>query len=357
MRLYQRYLLKTFWAALALVLPLLSGVYALVEFFDKLDNVTKAKVPLTYLLKYLSLRLPEILFDLWPLGLGLSALLSFAYLSRGGELLALRTLGFSPRRLVIPYLLAAALLSLFFLVAEELILPEAAYQARFFWETKVSKKEPKGLVLKGKLYFRGVDSFLVGEVVNPDVTFLKDVVYAEIDRDGLPRTIIWAKEARYLEGKWLFYQGILKEPARGKGPTWFRELELRLDFVPETVLVVKRTPRLQHLGDLWRQRAFLRRAELPATYAESELAYRFCYPLLGVFLVLLSLPAILLGRGREPLGKGLSLGVLAILVGMGVFMGGKSLGDAGYLSPLLAQPLGLLLDGLLGLLFLRQVKT
>ncbi len=357
MKLYRRYLLKPFLVLLALVFPLLAGIYALIEFFDKLDNLTKAHLPLSYLFKYLLLRLPEICFDLWPIGLGLSALLAFAYLSRGGELLAFRTLGFSPRRLIWPYFWTALLLSVVFIGVEELIMPEAAYQARFFWETKVRKKEPKGLVLKGRLFFRGVNSFFIGQVINPEVTYLKNVIYARVNEEGLPETIIWAKRARFERGNWLFEDGILKEPSRGEKPFWFHKLKRKLEFAPQTVLVVKRTPRLQHLKELWAQRDFLLKAELPAIFTESELAYRLCYPLLGALLVPLSLPAILLERGRHALGKGLSLGTFAIIGGVGIFMAAKSLGDTGLISPFLSQALGIVTIGALGLFFLQRIKT
>ncbi len=357
MKLYQRYLLQPFVLALFLIWPLLAGIYALVEFFDKLDNVTKAKVPVTYLLQYLFWRLPEISFDLWPAVMGLSALMGFAYLARGGELLAFRTLGFSPSKLVLPFLGMAFLWCTLFLVVEETIMPEAAYKARFFWQTKVCKKEPKGLVLKGKLYFRGPDSFLIGKVVDPTASYLREVTYARVTQEGWPRLVIWAQQARYEKGGWLFEKGILLRLPGSQEPRWFEQIKIKLAFSPETVLVVKRTPRLQHLKELWAQRNFLLKAELPVTFTESEIAYRVCYPLLGACLVVLVLPALLLERGRKTLGRGISLGILALAGGVGLFMGAKALGDAGYCSPLLAQPAGLGAVLLSGVVFLKSVKT
>ncbi|NPA48536.1 MAG: YjgP/YjgQ family permease [Thermodesulfobacteria bacterium] len=356
MKLYARYLLKSFLLTALLVLPLLAGIYALVEFFDKLDNITKAKLPLSYLLYYILMRLPEIFLDLWPIGLSLAALLSFAFLARGGELLAFRTLGFSPARLIWPYLWASLFLSLIFVGALEKVLPRAAYEARFFWETKVRHKEPKGLVLRGKLYFRGVNSFFVGQVISNDVRRLKDVVYVRLDSKGLPLQIIWAKEAFFSGREWIFREGVMKERGDRK-PRWFSTKTLALEFSPETVLVVKRTPRLQSLKDLWEQRNFLLKAGLPALQAESEIAYRLFYPFLAVALILWSLPSLLLQKGKQALGKGLTLGVLGIAGGLGIFLLAKNLGDAGYVSPLLIQPGALLAMFATGLFYLFKVRT
>jgi len=343
MKLYLKYLTKPYLSVLALTSFVLVGIYVLVEFFDKLDNVAKSKVSFSIFLKYLLFRLPQICFDLWPITISLSGLLALAFLARGGELLALRTLGFSCWRLSFPYLFVAFVLTLGFVFLEAPLLPRSTFKAFYTWEVKVRKKEPRGLVVRGRLFFRGVNSFFVGHVLTPDASFLRDVIYAKVDDEGLPVLIIWAKRARFQNGRWIFYEGLYKDAKEGMKPTWFKKLAFDLEFSPETVLVVKRLPRTQLLKELWAQRNFLREAKLPTILPESEIAYRLFYPFAGPFLLFLALPVFLGEKGQQTLGKGLSLGLLAIAVGLGVIMGAKAIGDKGLISPLLALPLGLFL--------------
>ncbi len=342
MKLYVRYLLRPYFFMFILLALVLVGLYALVEFFDKLDNVTKAGVSYRVLLEYLLYRFPQMLFDLWPIVVSLAGLLSLAFLSRGGELLAFRTLGFSNLRLAFPYFVLAFLLSLGFVSLAAEVIPETTYRALYVWEVKVYKKEPRGLVVKGRLFFRGVDSFFTGHVLRPDASLLRDVTYARVDHEGLPTFIIWAKKAYYERGRWVFEKGLYKRKARGMKPVWFERRSFSLEFSPETVLVVKRIPRAQFLKELWDQREFLKEAGLPTTAPESEMAYRLFYPLAGPILLFLALPMLLGQRGRQALGRGLSLGVLAIALGLAGVMGAKSLGDLGYFSPLITLPVGLL---------------
>ncbi|NPB08760.1 MAG: YjgP/YjgQ family permease [Thermodesulfobacteria bacterium] len=353
MKLYVRYLLRPYLFMFLLLAFVLVGLYALVEFFDKLDNVTKAGVSSRILLEYLFYRLPQMLFDLWPIVVSLAGLLALAFLSRGGELLAFRTLGFSMGRLSWPYFLSALLFSLVFVFLSANLLPRATYRALYVWEVKVYKKEPRGLVVKGRLFFRGVNSFFTGHVLRPDATVLRDVTYARVDREGMPVFIIWAKKAYYRHGRWVFEKGLYKRAAQGMKPVWFQKKEFSLEFSPETVLVVKRIPRAQFLAELWSQREFLKEAGLPTTIPESEIAYRLFYPLAGPMLLLLSLPLLLGQRGRQALGRGLSLGLVAIVFGLAEVMGAKSLGDMGYLSPLVSMPLGLVLLLIEALLLFR----
>ncbi len=353
MKLYVRYLLRPYLFLFLVLTLVLVGIYALVEFFDKLDNVTKAGVSSGVLVEYLFFRLPQMLFDLWPIAISLSGLLALAFLSRGGELLALRTLGFSPARLSAPYFGWALFLSLAFVLLSSSLLPRATYRALYTWEVKVYKKEPRGLVVKGRLFFRGVNSFFTGQVLRPDASQLRDVTYARVNKEGLPTFIIWAQKATFQNGHWLFEHGLYKRAAQGMKPVWFKKKVFSLEFSPETVLVVKRIPRAQFLTELWSQREFLKEAGLPTTAPESEISYRLFYPLLGPVLLLLALPLFLGERGRQALGRGLSLGVLAIALGLSFFMGVKSLGDLGYVSPLLALPAGLLALMLVSCLLFR----
>lgn len=353
MKLYLKYLTKPYVSVFALTSFVLVGIYVLIEFFDKLDNIAKSKATFLTLAKYLFFRLPQICFDLWPILVSLSGLLALAFLVRGGEIFAFRTLGFSCWRLSLPYLFLAFVFTFFFLLLEAPILPQSTFKAFYTWEVKVRKREPRGLVVRGRLFFRGVNSFFVGHVLTPDASFLRDVTYAKVNREGLPILIIWAKRAHFQNGRWVFYDGLYKDLHQGMKPIWFDKLNRKLEFSPETVLVVKRLPRTQFLRELWAQRNFLKEAKLPTVIPESEIAYRLFYPLAGPFLLFLALPVFLGEKGQQSLGKGLSFGLLAIALGLGVVMGAKALGDKGLLPPLLALPLGLFLLSCFSLLFFR----
>ncbi len=348
MSLYTRYLLHPYFRAIALILPLITGTYLLIEFFDKIDNVTNSGLSYAFLLHYLSFQIPQILFETWPIILSLSGLLGMAFLARAGELLAFRTLGFSVWSLARPYILATLILSLIFVALEELVLPPSTYHQLYLWATKVKKRQPKGLLLKGELYFKGVDSFFVGHVLDTEGLHLRDVVYVKIDQHAWPVFIIWAPKATYQGNNlWLFKNGLLKRRAKDFVPQWFDKHILRLDFSPETVLIVKRIPRTQHLWELWKQILFLKKAGLPTRLTEAEISYRVFYPLLAPFLLALALVMLLQERGRHALGKGVTKGLLAIFSGLALYLGIKALGDTGHIPPLMASPLGL---GLLALL-------
>ncbi len=355
-KLYTRYLLNPYYKMLLLLAPVTTGIYLLIEFFDKIDNVTNAGLSYFFLLHYLGFQIPQILFETWPILLSLAGLLALAFLARGGELLAFRTLGFSSWALARPYILLALLLSVGFVVAEELVLPESTYHQLYLWATKVKKQKPRGLLVKGQIYFRGVHSFFVGRVLDPDARHLKDVVYVKVDQEGLPLFIIWAQRAAYKGNHlWIFEKGFFKRRRTDFVPRWFQKHVLKLEFTPETVLVVKRIPRTQHLWELWKQRSFLKRAGLPTQAPDAELAYRIFYPFAAPGLLALALPMLLGERGRHALGRGVSLGLLAIFLGLATFLGFKALGDTGRIPALWALPVGLaILYGTSAFLFYKR---
>ncbi|OAG27685.1 LptF/LptG family permease [Thermodesulfatator autotrophicus] len=357
MKIYINYLLKPYLIINLLTFPLFVGIYSLIEFFDKLDNVVRAKVSIYILAEYVALKLPEVLFNLWPLCLTLAGILAFAFLSRGNELLAFRTLGFSASRLLFPFVVFSLALSFLFIIISDNIMPQTTYQALFLWETKVKKRSPEGVIIKGKLHFKGADSFFIGQIISSSVTYVRDVVYAKVDKEGLPLRIVWAKEAFFERGRWIFKNGVIKEKKENFTPRWFKEYSLVLEFDPETVMLVKRTPRFHTLPELWEQRAFLEQAGLPAILTESEIAYRLCYPLLSVPLFLFSLPWLMKQHGRASLGKGLGLSLFFMATGLLVFMLFKYTGDKGLISPFIAQALGLVFLAFSGLTLFRVFRV
>ncbi len=356
MKLYIRYLLRHYFNVLGLLSPVIVGIYILVDFFDKLDNVIKARLPIFFLIKYLFFKIPQVIFDVWPILISLSSLLSIAFFAKRGELIAFRTLGFSTIKLTLPYLLISLLLTFVFMGIEEKILPESTYKAKYLWAVKVKKKEPRSLLVKGKLFFRGVRSFFIGQAINPDVSWLKDVVYTKVDEKGYPIFIIWAKEALYKGNHWEFKNGLYKSKKDHFVPHWFQKKDLRLEFSPSTVLVVKRIPRVQHFQELIKQRAFLKKVGLPTTSTDSEIAYRIFYPLVAPGLIMLSFPVFLSQRGKYALGKGFSLASLSIFIGLAIFLTAKGIGDTGIISPFVTMPLTLGLIFFIGSLFFWVFK-
>jgi len=335
-KLYQRYLLAPLGLFLPLFLLAFSGLYLLVEFFERLEDLLYAGGRIDLLLLYLLYRLPEILFQVWPPAMALAALVSLAFLSRGNELLALRSLGFSPWRLITPYLLASLTLS--FLVSGLLAvtLPASTYRALYTWEVRVKRHRPATLLASGRLFFSGPDFMLWARPLEPGGELLADLLLVKKKKDQ-PEAYIYARRARFLRKKrWQLEEALVAERSQNFAPKRYSSQELDLGFSPEILLSIKRPLKALSLHELLARYRFLKASGLSPAAPLAEIFYRFSYPFLAPLLAAPALLAFLSFRGKRALAKGLSTGLLLTVLLYGFFILLKILAARGHLPVWLA---------------------
>ena len=130
--LWQRLPLMDRWLIAELTGPLLFGIAAFTAVslsvgvvFELVRKVAEAGLPPLVAIQVLSLRLPGFLVLSFPMATLMATLLGYSRLSGSSELTALRSIGVSTRRMVMPALLVAALMTGLTFVFNDLIVPSA----------------------------------------------------------------------------------------------------------------------------------------------------------------------------------------------------------------------------------------
>ena len=131
-QLWQRLPLMHRWLAAELTGPLLFGIAAFTAVslsvgvvFELVRKVAEAGLPPLVAMQVLSLRLPGFLVLSFPMATLMATLLGYSRLSGSSELTALRSLGVSPYRMVVPALLVAALMTALTFVFNDVIVPSS----------------------------------------------------------------------------------------------------------------------------------------------------------------------------------------------------------------------------------------
>jgi lipopolysaccharide export system permease protein len=311
MSVLSRYLIRHFATILGLVLPGLIGIYLLIEAFEKLDDLIEAKASVTTGLSYFLLSIPRIIFELAPLATMLAGVLSVMLLSRHAEIVALRTLGVKPWRVLSPFLLLAGCLSVGMLAAQTSCIPAATARADALWQVEVKGRHPKGVLQGDRLFYRGEKGIWTTELASPDACQLKKVHWILLDDDFKVRQLVTASEAVYTDGRWTFRNGLLETRTEGDSvltPRRFDSLSLESAEVPADFVALQRPAAETDLISLWRNVRRLKASGFDAQEQETVLYGQILYPFLGVSLLLLGLP-LTLTRRRGGLGTGLGLGL------------------------------------------------
>ncbi|HEX9731474.1 MAG TPA: LptF/LptG family permease [Thermoanaerobaculia bacterium] len=337
-----RYVLRTFLRVL--LLATMSGlvVYIAADLTENAEDILKNDVPRQVVADYYKLRSFDIIYEISPVIVLITTLLSFGLLSRTNEITAFKALGMSLYRLALPVLLAAAVISALCALLQMEVLAAsnervAELRARIRGRetpTRLQRADQRWLYGKqgGFLYNYALYDGASQELYRLQV-FRFDSDYRLVQR-------LVVDKATYLgDGWWTFSSGWARQFA-GTQVTDFRMLDEpvkeRLPEPPEFFAGVPRLPEemtfaelREHIQDL---RAFGGKDTAPL---EVELHNKVAYPVLAFVMALVALPfAFRLGRQGALYGIGLSLLLgFALLIFLGFF---RTMGHEAILPPMVA---------------------
>lgn len=170
------YLLKQLIVLFGLTVGLLSGVGVAIGTLSELAyQINNYNLPLLIALKIFCLKIPEYVAYGLPIATLLTTLIVYGKLNGDRELIALRSVGISVYRIVLPAMLFSFLISVITLITNEAIVPQANYQVSLLQQPFIPENK---LTLQRKdIFYSEYEISIQGEKK------LKRLYYAE-DFDG-----------------------------------------------------------------------------------------------------------------------------------------------------------------------------
>lgn len=332
-----RYLARTWLKLFATTLLAVAGLYVVVDVFNRIGEVLPYSPSWRALVSYFLFKTPKILFDVFPAASLLATLTTMGVFMRSNEMLAMRACGMSPRRIALPIVISAFLLSLTALLWSEEVVPVAATRSRWLWDVELKQKVYRGVYDAASLWFQNDQGFVHIRRYDAGAGVISGLSLYEADRSfDLQRiyeieTMIWQNE------RWVSSGGFVKNVSgvdlqvQALAPA---EFELRED--PENLAARKRRPEEFGFRQLRIQIEQLKSRGLGADEFLVDLHHKLAWPFAGFFVALLGVPlALRAGRGSG-LARGTALGLVVgfaywIVTGLAL-----SAGRTGGLSPAIA---------------------
>jgi lipopolysaccharide export system permease protein len=234
---WQRIPLMDRWLVGELIGPLLFGIAAFTAVslsvgvvFELVRRVAESGLPLLAAMQVLLLRLPGFLVLAFPMATLMATLLAYSRLSGSSELTALRSVGVSTRRMVLPALVLSLLMSLLTFLFNDLIVPQANQAATNTLEVALGKalttekgnnvlysrfgriKEVEGESMKQLTHLFYSRKYLKGE--------MEDVTVIDFSRGG-QRQMLSAQKGIWndAQGMWEFRNGTIVNLDEQSGAT------------------------------------------------------------------------------------------------------------------------------------------
>ncbi len=360
MTLLMSYLLREH---LRVFIPCLGGVaavYLIVDFVEKIRKFVAYQAELRHVLWYFVLKFPGILFQIMPLAVLMSTLLTLAILSRNNEITAMRSSGISLYWVSVPFLVVAQALSLLMLWASDVVIPGANQQAEVLREFRIEGKSPGAVFQGSQIWVRLSDQTLMkGDLPDDNAPRIYGISLYKLEQDFSIREIVFAKELLYENGGWVLISGVRRTfPANQVVHSQrFDRLPIQLNQKPEDF---RRTVRIDSDGLSLRElAAYVERLRQdgynPARYA-TDLFGRTAFPFVCLIMALIGITMSLTETGSR--GTGLVKGVgYSLLVGFlywATHSVALAFGRSDVLPPLLAGwTANVLFLSFAGYLFLR----
>jgi len=367
-RILDEYVVREFLTMFLLVLAAFVLLIIIVTFFDLVGDIIRNHVPLTTVGAYLFNLTPSQIYQITPLAVLVSALVTFGLLNRNSEIIAMKATGISLYRLVVPIVSIAAILSICLFLFDQFYLPQANRRQEAL--RSIIKGRPPQTFLNPEQKWMFGQKPLPGEsgrifyyqFFDPDANEFANISVFEFNPSTFELTRrIFARRAVWdpIVGAWQFEDGWMRN-LEGANVTDYRtfqratfpEIHSGPDYFKKEALESQE----MNFGQLERYIRDLRQSGFDTMRLRVALWHKLAYPLVAIVMAILAIPfALSMGRRGSLTGIAVAIGVaLAYWVVNGLF---EAMGGVNYLPAVLAAWSSDILFGLVGGYLLLRTHT
>jgi LPS export ABC transporter permease LptG len=355
-----RYVVRNFLFIFALVV--LSGLllYILADISENVDQILKNKIPagvIVALYKYMSL---QIFYDISPVIVLVTTLLTFSLLARTNEITACKALGMSIYRIALPAMATALLISIFCGFLESEVLPASNERVAQLQDRIHGRVTARTYRRADRQWLFGRGRYIYNYLHYDERTqSLQRLQVFDFDSDHrLVRRLV-AESARYVGGAWIFSNGWARSFNGVEVIDYTPFAEPRIVRYPETPSYFSseiRPPQQMRYRELQRYIRELVESGQSVPELEVQLQNKIAFPVVSFIMAVVALPfAFRMGRQGALYGIGLSLVLGIVFIGLFAFF--TKLGEAGALPPAVAVWSPGTVFGLLSIYLFLGVRT
>ncbi len=337
--LLDRYVVRTFSGVFLLVELSLVSVFLVANLTETIDEILENAVASDIVIDYFKYFSLQVAYEVAPIAVLLTTLITFGLLSRSNEVTAVKALGISLYRLSIPAAVAAAGISLACFALQAAVLPASSQ--------KVARLKDQIRGEKVRTYRRADRNWLFGQgryiynyrAYDPATRSLNNLQVFEFDDETFELTRrLYSARAQYIGDAWLFEPGWTAQFAGGKVLEFQQFDAPAIDAYPETPDYFEsefRLPNSMAYGELRDYIQDVEESGRQVPEMKIELFKKHSFPAVSLVMALVALPfAFRLGRKGALYGAG--FGVVLGMGFFGVLAFCTTLGETGTLPPMIA---------------------
>ncbi len=338
--LLDRYVTRLFsWVFLLVVLSGIS-LFIIFDLSENFDDILKYKATAGVVLNYYKYLSLQMFYEIAPIVILVTTLLTFSLLARTNEITACKALGMSLYRLALPALASALLVTFFCGYLESSVLPASNEKVARLKDRIHGKETARTYRRADRQWLFGQGRYIYNYIhYDPQQTSLQRLQVFDFDDQHRITRRLYAENARYIgDDAWVFNNGWARsfQGLDVTGYTRFKESKIvRYPETPDYFDSEIRPPEQMRYGELKDYIQELKESGQSVPELQVQLEDKIALPVASLIMALVALPfAFRLGRQGALYGIGLSIGLGIVF--MAVFAFFTKLGEAGALPPAVA---------------------
>ncbi|HEV8582053.1 MAG TPA: LPS export ABC transporter permease LptG [Thermoanaerobaculia bacterium] len=334
--LLDRYVVRLFsWVFLLVVL---SGVslFVIFDLSENIDEILKNKVGTGMVLNYYKYLSLQMFYDIAPIVVLVTTLMTFSLLARTNEITACKALGLSLYRLSLPALAVALLVTFFCGYLESSVLPASNEKVAKLKDRIHGRETARTYRRADRQWLFGQGRYIYNYLhYDPQQASLQRLQVLDFDDQHRLTRRLYAESARYIGEAWVFNNGWARsfDGVEVTGYTRFTDPKIvRYPETPDYFDSEIRPPEQMRYGELKDYIRELKQSGQAVPELQVELQNKIALPVTSLIMALVALPfAFRLGRQGTLYGIGISIVLGIVFMAFFAFFG--KLGEAGALPP------------------------
>lgn len=332
------YLGKTFMVRILAVLVMLVLVLMMLDLLSNAgDILAHPGNGEGELLRYVSLRIPQLVSRFLPYSVLLATILTLATFNQNSEVVAMKAAGLSAHQILAPLVLAALLVSGFSFAFNERVVTRATATLKV-WEANDYGALPRDSGARANIYLNDGNDVMLASLIEGSgaQTVMRGVTFYELDKNGMIMRQYRGPLARWANPGWRLEQPRVLDVGTAETRELAQPLVLAPGITLQQVALRKVDPDAEAIGELRESIRAMDAAGRRTAELKGKWWHKISGPLSAVLMPLLGAVA---GFGLARSGHLFARAVIGMALGFAYFVvdnAALAMGSFGGYPPLLA---------------------
>lgn len=361
MRIIREYIFGEFLKPFIACFVLFISLYWIIDLFDNLDEVIKAKVPLFVLCDYYFSMTPFIFVNISPIILILATIFTLSAFNRHNEIMAIKAIGINLWSVIWIFLSFGILMSGLSFGINELVKPDSYLHSISLREQyfKSSANQEKNHIMNDITLYGSKNRIFIINSYDTKRQQISNITISENNKQNeLVRQLV-AKKAQWVEGFWVFYDCVITEYEDGMVKSEPVHYEETIEIIDEKPKDFARADIQPDLMSYWQLKKYIRRLKASGFQADKELVIfynKLAFPLANFIIIFFAVPFTLTRERSGNLFLGIALSILISFSYWGANALCLALGKIGVLPPFLSAWITNIVFLFVGIWMIENIK-